>query len=63
MGPAGDNSAVIQRFDSKVALWAYWGRQAYSKNLRIRVIDAGRSRRPPFEVAEQFMVSLRTIKR
>ena len=37
--------------------------QAYSKDLRIRVIDAVDRGVPRAEVAEQFMVSLRTIKR
>src|SRR5215212_10381898 len=37
--------------------------QAYSKDLRIRVIDAVDRGIPRAEVAEQFMVSLRTIKR
>ena len=36
---------------------------AYSKDLRIRVIDAVDRGMPRTEVAEQFMVSLRTIKR
>jgi transposase len=36
---------------------------AYSKDLRIRVIDAVDRGMPRAEVAEQFMVSLRTIKR
>jgi len=37
--------------------------QAYSKDLRIRVIDAVDRGVPRTEVADQFMVSLRTIKR
>jgi transposase len=37
--------------------------QAYSKDLRIRVIDAVDRGMPRTEVADQFMVSLRTIKR
>jgi transposase len=37
--------------------------QAYSKDLRIRVIDAVDRGVPRAEVADQFMVSLRTIKR
>jgi transposase len=36
---------------------------AYSKDLRIRVLDAVDRGMPRAEVAEQFMVSLRTIKR
>src|SRR5215212_7991582 len=36
---------------------------AYSKDLRIRVIDAVDRGVPRTEVADQFMVSLRTIKR
>jgi transposase len=37
--------------------------QAYSKDLRIRVIDAVDRGMPRTEVADQFLVSLRTIKR
>ncbi len=37
--------------------------QAYSKDLRIRVIDGVDRGVPRAEVAEQFLVSLRTIKR
>jgi transposase len=36
---------------------------AYSKDLRIRVIDAVDRGMPRAEVADQFLVSLRTIKR
>jgi transposase len=37
--------------------------KAYSKDLRIRVLDAVDREMPRAEVADQFMVSLRTIKR
>ena len=37
--------------------------RAYSKDLRIRVIDAVDRGVPRVEVAQQFQVSLRTIKR
>jgi transposase len=37
--------------------------KAYSKDLRIRVIDAVDRGNARLEVADQFMVSLRTIKR
>jgi transposase len=37
--------------------------KAYSRDLRIRVVDAVDRGVPRAEVAEQFMVSLRTIKR
>ena len=39
------------------------GMKAYSKDLRIRVIDAVDRGVPREEVAEQFLVSSRTIKR
>ena len=39
------------------------GMKAYSKDLRIRVIDAVDRGLPRGQVAEEFLVSLRTIKR
>ena len=46
--------------------WPFWQTvemKAYSKDLRIRVLDAVDRGQTQLAVAEQFLVSLRTIKR
>jgi transposase len=55
--------AVYSGLHESWPFWHTWGMKAYSKDLRIRVIDAVDRGNARLEVAEQFMVSLRTIKR
>jgi hypothetical protein len=60
----GSQKRISSHYSVSPERWPFWhtvGLQAYSKDLRIRVIEAVDRGMPRVEVADQFMVSLRVL--